>query len=277
MKTIIFYFSGTGNSLAVAEGLSSLLGDCGIAPIGSYQGSSGPVRPEADRIGIICPVYFFGLPALVADFAGRIAPVGNLYIFAVVTMGGSGGSAALRQLDEILRSGPAGRGLDAGFTVRMPGNYIRMYEPPTERKQEELLGEADRRVGEIASLVMQGHRTALPWSPLASLVHWVMYPRFIAGVHEADRPFTVDDRCTSCGICADVCPVKNIQLEAGRPVWLHRCEQCMACIHLCPTEAIQAGPETEKRMRYRHPILKSASHGTIDSTRTGDEGEGAET
>jgi MinD superfamily P-loop ATPase len=81
----------------------------------------------------------------------------------------------------------------------------------------------------------------------------MIYPRFIAGVHEADRKFTVDDRCTSCGRCAEVCPVENIRLEEGRPVWLHHCEQCMACIQLCPAEAIQAGKKTEKRGRYHHP------------------------
>lgn len=99
-----------------------------------------------------------------------------------------------------------------------------------------------------------------------------MYQRFISGVHEADRKFTVDERCTSCGVCAEVCPVGNIRLEAGRPTWLHRCEQCMACIHLCPTEAIQAGPETEKRKRYRHPAVKVASLGP-GRTRGGEEKE----
>jgi MinD superfamily P-loop ATPase len=81
----------------------------------------------------------------------------------------------------------------------------------------------------------------------------MVYPRFIAGVHHADRKFTVDNRCTSCGTCVKVCPVENIRLEEGRPVWLHHCEQCMACIQLCPTEAIQAGKKTEKRGRYHHP------------------------
>jgi MinD superfamily P-loop ATPase len=84
----------------------------------------------------------------------------------------------------------------------------------------------------------------------------VMYPRFIAGVHDADRKFTVDDRCTSCGICAAVCPAGNIELGDGRPAWFHRCEQCMACIHLCPTGAIQAGPKTGTRARYRNPTVQ---------------------
>jgi ferredoxin len=252
-KTLLYYFTGTGNSLSVAEGVCRRLGDCSLVSLASLREPSGTITPEADRVGIITPVYFFGLPSLVAVFAGRLDLSRAQYVFAVATMGGSGGSAALRQLDAILRRGQGERGLDAGFTVRMPGNYILMYGPPQGKKQEQILREADRRTGEIADLVNRGHRARLTWSPLASLVHAAMYPRFAAGVHDADRKFTVDDRCTSCGICAGVCPAGNILLDAGRPAWQHRCEQCMACIHLCPTGAIQAGPKTAGRARYHHP------------------------
>jgi ferredoxin len=258
MKTILYYFTGTGNSLAVAGGLCRGLGDCRPVSIASVREPAGILSPEADRVGIITPVYFFGLPSLVAVFAGRLDLSRAAYVFAVATMGGSGGSAALRQLDGILRraGGRGGKGLDAGFTVKMPGNYIPMYEPPLGEKQQEILRDADRRTMEIADLVNRGHRGRLAWSPLASAVHSLMYPRFIAGVHDADRKFTVDDRCTSCGICAEVCPAGNILLDTGRPAWQHRCEQCMACIHLCPAGAIQAGPKTGGRARYRNPAVK---------------------
>ncbi|HMK16084.1 MAG TPA: EFR1 family ferrodoxin [Methanomicrobiales archaeon] len=255
MKTVLYYFTGTGNSLAVARGLCRGLGDCTPVSISGVPGAPGSITPDAGRVGIITPVYFFGLPSLVAILAGRLDLSRAHYVFAVATMGGSGGSAALRQLDGILRRGPGGRGLDAGFTVRMPGNYVPMYEPPTGRRQEEILRQADRRVEEIAVLVNQGHRARLSWSPFASLVHYAMYPRFISGVHDADRKFTVDDRCSSCGLCAGVCPAGNIRIEDDRPAWQHRCEQCMACIHLCPTGAIQAGPGTEGRSRYHHPAV----------------------
>jgi ferredoxin len=256
LKTILSYFTGTGNSLAVAEGLARRLGDCELVPVASLAKLSGPVTPPAERIGIITPVYFFGLPSLVAVVSGRLDLSRVKYVFAVTTMGGSGGSAALRQLDGILRRGPGGRGLDAGFTVRMPGNYVLMYEPPAGKKKEQILREAERRVDEIADAVNRGLPVRLPWSFIAFLVHSLMHPRFIAGVGNADRKFAVDDRCTSCGICLEVCPVENIRLESGRPVWLHHCEQCMGCIQHCPTGAIQAGQKTENRARYRHPSVK---------------------
>lgn len=256
MKTLLYYFTGTGNSLAIARGLCSRLGDCELVPIASAIRTPGTLAPEADRVGIVSPLYFFGLPSLVADFSRRLDLSRTGYVFSVITMGGSGGSAALRQLDGILKDGPGRRGLDAGFSVKMPGNYIIMYEAMGKRTIEKTLREADRRVGEIADQVNRGVAEKPSWSPLAALVHRLMYPKFIAGVHEADRKFIVDDQCTSCRTCAEVCPVGNIRMENDRPAWLHNCEQCMACIQLCPANAIQAGPKTEGRERYRHPGIE---------------------
>ncbi len=72
MKTIIYYFTGTGNSLAAAKKIAALLGDCELVPIASLQDIPGAITTEADRIGIVCPVYDAGIPVIVAEFAGRL-------------------------------------------------------------------------------------------------------------------------------------------------------------------------------------------------------------
>ncbi len=45
MKTIIYYFTGTGNSLAAARKVAALLGDCGLVPIAVTEGHSGEYCP----------------------------------------------------------------------------------------------------------------------------------------------------------------------------------------------------------------------------------------
>jgi MinD superfamily P-loop ATPase len=70
---------------------------------------------------------------------------------------------------------------------------------------------------------------------------------------KADRAFRVSEHCTSCGICEQVCPVRNIVLDEGKPVWRGHCQECMACLQWCPVEAIEAGWITKGRRRYQHP------------------------
>jgi formate hydrogenlyase subunit 6/NADH:ubiquinone oxidoreductase subunit I len=254
MKTIIYYFTGTGNSLAAARAISSVIGNCELVPIASLAGSSERIVPLADRVGIVSPVYFAGLPVMVAGFVERLDLSHAEYVFSLVTYGGSGATSALKQLDGILRNSNS-RGLDAGFVVKMPGNYVLMYSSPAGAKQEKLLAMANEQLAGIAKSVDRCERRALPSSFFANLVHTLAYPRFASHVHEDDRKFTVDEKCTSCGTCTAVCPANNIELVDGRPVWKHHCELCCGCIHLCPVGAIQAGKATEKRVRYRNPAV----------------------
>jgi ferredoxin len=257
MKTIIYYFTGTGNSLAAAKKIATVIGDCELIPIGSLMDTPGRIIPAAERVGIACPVYFYGLPAMVASFAGRLRLTGAGYVFAVLTFGGGGGSSTLRQLDGILRA-HSSRGLDAGFMVKMPGNYIRMYESPGGEKRDTLLAAADNAIARVADTVRQCRKQELPRSFLEQLIHPLVYSWFISRVHGDDRKFTVSEKCTSCGICVAICPAENIELVDTKPVWKHRCESCCGCIHLCPVQAIQAGTGTEKRLRYRNPDITVA-------------------
>ncbi len=141
----------------------------------------------------------------------------------------------------------------------MPGNYILMYGSPAGEKRDRMLAVADAELAAIAGRIGKGgERPKLPHAPLTRLIRAVMYPRFRSRVHGGeDRRFTVTERCTSCGICASICPAENIEMVDGRPVWNHRCELCCGCIHLCPVEAIQAGKATEGgRQRYRNPSVE---------------------
>jgi len=254
MKTVIYYFTGTGNSLAAAKKIAAVLDDCEVVPIASLSNTSGAVAPKADRVGIVCPVYFAGLPAMVASFAERLDTAAAGYVFSVVTHGGGGGSAALRQLDGILKK-KAARGLDAGFSVSMPGNYILMYDSPAGEERDRLLAAAEAELERIAGQIRQETRLKLPNSPVVWIVKALTYPWFRSHVHGDDRKFTVTERCTSCGTCASICPAGNIEIVDGKPVWNHRCELCCGCIHLCPASAIQAGSRTGGRQRYRNPSV----------------------
>jgi ferredoxin len=256
MKTIIYYFTGTGNSLAAAKKIASALEDCDLVPIASLQNTQGKITPAADRVGIVCPVYDAGVPAIVAEFTGRLDLSCVGYVFAIVTLGGIG-VAALHLLNSILQK-KRGRKLDAAFAVKMPGNFPPVGKSKKVKSGDPVLTAADARLAEIAGIIDKGLVVPPGFSPISSLIQRVTYGPFIRSVRGSDTAFTVSEACTSCGTCAKVCPVKNIQMVNDRPSWLHHCECCCACLHFCPVEAIDLNvmQGTKGRGRYRHPDLK---------------------
>lgn len=64
------------------------------------------------------------------------------------------------------------------------------------------------------------------------------------------KKFIVSDKCIHCGGCASRCPLGNIRMDGGRPVWGNNCTQCCACIGGCPTEAIEYGKKSAGKTRY---------------------------
>jgi len=60
----------------------------------------------------------------------------------------------------------------------------------------------------------------------------------------------------ACGQCVKNCPMNNIALENGKPIWGNQCTHCMACICYCPTEAIEYGKKSIGKTRYHFEQLK---------------------
>ena len=71
----------------------------------------------------------------------------------------------------------------------------------------------------------------------------------------ADKSFEVNDHCTGCGTCSQICPVNNIKIINNKPEWQHHCENCYACYVWCPNDAIQ-GEIVAYNKKYHHPDVK---------------------
>lgn len=258
MRTTLYYFTGTGNSLACARAIAKGLGDTDLVPIASLRGHDR-IRVPTERIGIVCPVYFYSLPLIVREFIPRLDLSGVKYAFLVVTMGGLPG-LAVEHGEELLKKA---RGeLHAGFAVRMFANYIAEYNVRGERSVRAMRKRMERRAAEIVRIVQTGERHLEKGGPFDRLLSRVMFSllgrKFVQEARTRDRRFTVDPSCVHCGTCAYVCPVENIRMVDKSPQWLGHCEQCFACIHFCPVAAIQVqGKRTRMRGRYHHPDVRA--------------------
>ncbi|MCX5712222.1 MAG: EFR1 family ferrodoxin [Candidatus Omnitrophica bacterium] len=252
MKTTLFYFSGTGNSLQVARDLAKELINAEITAIAKVIGKNPDF--SADRIGIIFPVYMFGMPLIVKKFVEELKVDKNKYIFAIATCGGKAGNT-LRQADQLLKA--HGLSLAAGFIIRMPGNYTPLYGALPKKKQDKLFAKELSRIKEIVQIVKNNNQYKIEGDAfLVRGIFSALYKKMSAMIPLLDKDFWADEKCIHCGTCVKICPVKNVKLVNRVPVWLHKCEQCFACLQWCPVEAIQYGKNTAKRKRYHNPTVK---------------------
>jgi ferredoxin len=245
-KNIIFYFSGTGNSLKVAKDIADTIQDCELISMGKPHKLSGTY----ERIGIVYPVYMAGMPVVVERFvkALDLSANKNSFIFAVCTSGAMAGG--ISKINKIISD--KGGKLSYCENIKCFANYVGMYAMGSEAANKATAqSEATKQVAkDIQNFVV---KTPFKNSPL-DLIHNAMKN----SLAKKDKDFNVNEACNGCTTCSKVCPVGNIKMQGGKPIFLHHCEQCMACIQWCPKQAINVKDKTQARGRYHHPDITLA-------------------
>ncbi|MFC1550966.1 EFR1 family ferrodoxin [Candidatus Latescibacterota bacterium] len=250
MKTDIYYFSGTGNSLYVARKLSERIEGSELISLPNIMNRKAEISGEV--IGIVCPIYMYNMPLMVADFIRKI--ISADYIFIVYAGAGSLGGG-IEETKKIFESKTLT--MSSLFNVPMPSNYT-PYGIPSENKQKKLFANVDNKVEEIVNVVKKrgGFIDSSNTSFFQTHIHpGILYRMGYNRINGMDRSFTTDEKCNGCSICKKVCPANNILMEDNKPTWQHQCQQCYACLQWCPVESVQAGRKTVGIKRYHNPDI----------------------
>lgn len=258
MKTTFFYFSATGNSLDFTKKLANKLNTNNVEAISALIGNDN-IQCDAERIGIICPTYAWGLPRIVNDFLEKLKVQGNPYIFAIVSCVGIPGKT-LKVMQRILRQ--KGLDLNAGFIIKAPcaslakKNALDNIIIGLDRKRKRLKT-GEERLTEIVSAVenLYLHKpetSSWPANYFGSIFHEYGMDFF----KKASLDFKVSDKCTACGTCVNVCPRANINMDSKKPTFSDNCEFCHACIQWCPEFAITHPNFESDKKQYRNPNVK---------------------
>jgi len=254
MAAEIYYFTGTGNSLALARQLAEGLGDTRLTMIRETGGAEDqqPVVPAGEVLGIVSPVYCFGLPLPVVRFIRRLQCGGVRYVFMVSDCAGNAGFA-LQQGGELL----AGQGLklNAALNVFMPTNYLPFGGAWADSRQQAAFERSGRELTVFIEKLKARAGVSAKRSWLPFFISRMIYRMFSPKLAQCGKRFLVSDACTGCGLCSRICPVRNITMENNRPVWGERCAQCLACIQWCPCEAITIKGVDPTRSHYHHPAV----------------------
>jgi len=147
--------------------------------------------------------------------------------------------------------------LSAGFSIKMPGNFIPMYDIANSKKQNELFKREKNKIDTIVDTISSQKIKKIEKSLgfVGKYLSSVAYRKSIEQMKYFDNTFRTDDGCTGCGICMKICPKNNILIKNNKPEWQHNCEACLACLHWCPQKVIQSGNKTQKRKRYHNSSI----------------------
>lgn len=256
-KRIIFYFTGTGNSLYIARQLAGENAELLSIP---QMMKRGKYEFEADEIGIVYPIYGHMPPYMVRQFIQK-AKLKAGYKFAILTYGARK-CDAVEIWDRISRK--ANNAFDYISTIIMVDNWLPNFDMNEQLKIDKHIPENLQKITAdinsrqhwhepVTEEERQQHQGFMQRSGLDSEVGFLM---------KSEKFFTVTDACIDCGICTYVCPRGNYELTSRGVKTSGDCEFCFACIQNCPQKAIQFikqedgsfpdGTEKNPNARYRN-------------------------
>ena len=247
---MIFYYSGCGNSRFIAKSIAEALNDKLVfIPEAQREGKFEYNLAENETLGFVYPIYSWRPPHLVEEFVNDLKINGKpSYVWTAVTCGDNVGETEKifrKELETI------GLNLDAAFCFKMPNTYVNMVGMSVDKPEiaNEKIANAKEKLPKVIDIIKHHAKYSdMIKGGLSSFKSNVIGSGFYKWA--SDKPFFSTDDCISCGMCAKVCPLQNITLENGRPVWHGNCNTCDACYHYCPKNAIQYGKKTKGKGQY---------------------------
>lgn len=251
MKTEIYFFSGTGNSHYIAKTIADSFNDSKLTHIGSLD-LTKDVYSDADIVGIVFPIYFYDAPDIIKNFLEKLSVDSATYIFLYENFGGSGGNA-IHNCNKILIKKDLK--ISNYFSTAFPDNCILFKQ--SEEKNNKLLNDADKKIALAISDIKSFKTKLIPKSKIKySIISNGTIKKFSVSLMKFKELKVIDDKCTRCGLCEKICPVKNITFKDTLPTFGDKCEMCFACIHYCPSECIKHGKMKGKsNYQYHNPNI----------------------
>ena len=252
---MILFFSGVGNSRYVAYKIAKKTGDkiLNITDLNNDNIKELSLKKD-ENLGIVSPVYFFGLPSIVKEYLSevKINLKGNNFVYCVATYGSNPGAFEY-MLHDILEKKDIK--LDARYCVKMVDTWTPIFDVKNKNKNEKLLNKADKKIDNIIDrIILKEHKDLINGRILKKI--GLSYHKNYNKYRNTSHLNVNESTCIGCEMCAKNCPVGAITIKDGHPVWnKDKCIMCLGCLHRCPKFAIQYDNKTLKHGQYTNPKM----------------------
>lgn len=243
----IVWFSGTGGVEHVSKNLSNQLlhqGNINISMTmteclnGHYLKTLESEPIPADFLYVLYPVHAFDAPEIVYKWL-NILPEGNGTMAVVLSVSGGGEmwpntSCRQKTIQRLIEKGYA---VVYERMLVMPSNMLVETEPDlVSHIMRQLPLKIQDLLKDLDNGVVRRDRIKISSIWLEPISKW---ERKVA--KRGSKLFVVNDQCSHCGCCADLCPMNNIDMVASeKPVFGDECLLCLKCYYTCPQKAIEA-------------------------------------
>lgn len=265
---VIVYFSPAGTTRLVAETIRQRLLDhhCRVEIVDLGVRHAAPSQFAFDRAGaptclwIGSPVYCDHPVPVVSVWIDTLVQGTAGYAVPFVTWGGVTSGLALAEMAASLaakRYVPVA----AAKVLAVHSSMWRVPEPLAQGHPDHAdLDQVRTLVDVVVDRLAQADVAPLEMSRLDYLTPVMRAEaqvKSLAAAKSAMPPLSADQqRCTSCGLCAEICPTRAITLDP-QPVIGASCVLCLQCVRSCPEEAFLWNEEAVAA-RIREMAARSA-------------------
>jgi flavodoxin/NAD-dependent dihydropyrimidine dehydrogenase PreA subunit len=242
-RCLIVFFSQGGTTNRVAESIARGL-RAGNHEVDLHNLKNGP-PPDAgayDILGIGTPAYYFRPPFIVSDYLDSLPALAGKPVFVFVLHGSLCGDAG----NVVRRALESKGGKEVGYSRYKGADYFLGYLKrgyllsPNHPKPEEL-AQADQFGKDVAARC-EGRAYAkppydAPPAVIYRLERFLINRLFVRQLYS--RLIRLNrKKCTACGMCARLCPNRNISEDQdGFPRVGRDCLLCFSCEMKCPQGA----------------------------------------
>lgn len=235
---IIYYFSGTGNTLLLAKKIKEAFEKQKYSVTLRNISTSESVELENDcHLGIVVPVAMESTFPIVWNFLKKLPEGKKRNVFLADTMESFSGGIV----------GPMKKALTAkGYQCI----GAREFKMATSMQMTEKKADTGKKKNETALLQAEEYVQALidgsaKWKRipvLSDLMRLISRGHFIW--EKTSQFIRIDDTlCIRCRVCEKHCPVHAIEFTDNQCMKIHhnQCIDCMRCVNYCPRNAFTLG------------------------------------
>ncbi|MEN2997903.1 MAG: EFR1 family ferrodoxin [Brevinematia bacterium] len=264
MKILILYFSGAGSTKYFCDIISEEIKSFAEISKLPVEEAMSKELPDHNVLLAMFPVYALDAPKIFKDYISSLPKVDGKGVYLICTHGGGPGNA-LRKIHKILAlKGYKLLGFSELFTidslivffVKEDSSLLKILEKKRLKSIEKAKKFAKKIEAELIEYQKDPNRSAgkirLPFRLYDIVIYPMIQFLYNLGKKHLWKYFWVDENCTSCAKCVNICPLKNIYFSESKVKFGGNCIFCLRCLHNCPTKSIQVGKLTLGKYRLNY-------------------------